>query len=283
MERTTPGSVRKARMPTGSSVSQMKESEEMTFLVTSFNCADFLENCIESVLAQTSSRWRILIGDDKSTDESFAIYERYADHPQIDLLFNAENQGTIRTLERLIDASKTDIMGILDSDDALDSHAVEKVLSVYNSQPDAGLVYSNFWYCDALLEPVSLGFSRAIPPGKTCLDVNCISHLKTFRRSAFRKTPGYDVSVSYAEDKDIVLKLEEVTPVYFIDEPLYYYRVLEHSMSHGGNQRAIALEAFKRSKRHARKRRLEKGIAMSWQQTLMARIEHLFSLLVSSR
>ena len=257
-------------------MSQAKESEEMTFLVTSFNNADFLEACIESVLAQTSSRWRILIGDDKSTDDSFAIYERYADHPQIDILYNAENQGKIRTLERLIDASKSDIMGILDSDDALDAHTVEKVLSVYEAQPDAGLVYSNFWYCDALLEPVRLGFSRAIPPGKACLDVDSISHHTTFRRSAFRKTPGYDVSVSYAEDKDIILKLEEVAPVYFIDEPLYYYRVLEHSMSHGGKQRAIARASFRRCKRHARKRRLENGITMSWQQMLMARVERLF-------
>ena len=51
-----------------------------------------------------------------------------------------------------------------------------------------------------------------------------VGHLKMFQHSAYAKTAGLDPSILYAEDRDLVYKMEEVTPFVFIDQALYKHR-----------------------------------------------------------
>lgn len=50
----------------------------ISILVTNFNKAPYLRECLDSVLAQTYSNWECVIVDDHSTDESWYILEGYA-------------------------------------------------------------------------------------------------------------------------------------------------------------------------------------------------------------
>ena len=42
------------------------------------NTADYLEDCLESILKQTLTNWELLIVDDGSTDESQKLVQKYA-------------------------------------------------------------------------------------------------------------------------------------------------------------------------------------------------------------
>jgi len=231
--------------------------EKISILIPNYNKGRFLRRCIDSIFQQTSQDWEIYIVDDNSTDHSRAILQDYANHPKIHLSFNSQNLGCAASLHQLILQSKNDIVCFLGSDDGLASTCVEEVLKFYREHPNAGFVYTNFFVCDSELRKQNPGWSRALPKGKTSLEVDCISALQTFRRSIYLKTPGLNTKLKGAVDKDLILKLEEVATPLHIPKPLYLYRSLPHSLSRGSNFQE-ALNGYGIAKQEARKRRSKK-------------------------
>ena len=57
-----------------------------------------------------------------------------------------------------------------------------------------------------------------------------VSHFKVFTRDAYNKTDGY-TEFRRSVDKDIVLKLEEVTKLKYVDKVLYDYRIHKKNIS----------------------------------------------------
>jgi glycosyltransferase involved in cell wall biosynthesis len=246
----------------------------MTLLLANYNNGQYLSQCLDSVLAQTSSRWHCIVLDDASTDHSREIYAKYADEPRIRVEYNPKNLGLIGTLKRLISMAETDIVGILDPDDALVPEAVETILSAYELNPQAGFIYSNFWYCDADLKMLRPGFCRPIPSSKSSLDMDCVSHFKTFRKTVYDGTAGYDEAILYAEDKDLVLKMEEAAPIVHVEPLLYLYRLLPSSQSHGP-KRKVGKRSYALARRRARQRRANQGYPMSPMQRLLRFLDGL--------
>ena len=110
---------------------------EITYLVANYNNGCFIKDCLESLHAQTSPAWHCLIGDDGSTDDSVALMQPWL-NAQIELVVNERNLGKSLTLARLIERSPTDIVGILDPDDALYPEATALVLQAYQQHDQVG-------------------------------------------------------------------------------------------------------------------------------------------------
>ena len=90
----------------------------ITYLVANYNNGKYIRECLDSLHAQSSSAWHCLIGDDNSTDDSLNVIKSCLNE-KIEVIENHENLGKSRTLARLVDQASTDIVGILDPDDAL--------------------------------------------------------------------------------------------------------------------------------------------------------------------
>lgn len=205
--------------------------EKITYLVANYNNGNYIDDCIASLHNQTSPHWQCIICDDKSKDDSLARIRPLLNE-KVCLLTNEQNIGYTGTVTKLIAHAKTDIVGILDPDDALEPAATAAVLQAYQEHPQVGFVYTNFtFYNEALTYITAAGCSCAILPGYTSLETGFVSHLKTFRRHAYQQTAGYDERFLYAEDRDLIYKLEEVTPFYFLNVALYKYRHVAHSQS----------------------------------------------------
>jgi glycosyltransferase involved in cell wall biosynthesis/Flp pilus assembly protein TadD len=233
------------------------EATGITILVACHDLGELINDCVDSLVLQTDPHWRCVIVDDASNDATARMLQS---HPIIQrddrfrLLTNAENRGYIETLRQLIEAAETDIVGILDGDDALAPDAVSEVLAAYR-RVDSGFIYSNFHVCDALLRPLGVGFCRELRSGQTIVEMNCASHFKTFRRSAYYQTDGFDHDILYAEDKDLVYKLEEVTKPYFVDKPLYNYRTGRGEAQSSGERGETGRRNMQRAIENARSRR----------------------------
>ena len=228
---------------------------EITYLVSNYNKGLYIADCLASLHAQTCPDWRCLICDDKSTDDSLARIRPWLSD-KIQLLQNDQNQGVIYTLGRLIAAAPTDIVGVLDADDALYPEATGLILDAYAKHPTVGFVYSNFTrYSADLVTPLGSGFGRALPPGRTSLACDFVSAIRTFRVSVYQRTVGIDAAPLYAEDRDLVYKMEEVTPFFCIEQEIYKYRLLPHSQSHEPYTRKIAQQSHRRAYLNALDRR----------------------------
>jgi len=109
-----------------------REEKKISILVPNFNKALFLEDCIKTILEQTSERWSLYIRDDASTDNSREILKQFEQHPKVFISFNEQNLGCAATLHDLIQLSKNDIVCYLGSDDGLTCTCVEEILNFSN-------------------------------------------------------------------------------------------------------------------------------------------------------
>ncbi|MFA7245499.1 MAG: glycosyltransferase [Candidatus Magasanikbacteria bacterium] len=228
---------------------------EFSILMANYNNAKYLKQAIESVLNQTYINWELIIVDDCSVDNSVDIIKKYLKDSRIIFLKHKKNIGYVGVLKKMISLASSDLIGILDSDDALKKKAVEEVVSCYLKMPEIGMVYTQFQYCDKDLNPVKNGYCQEVSISKSTLDCDVVSHFKTFKKSVYLKTEGYNEFIIYAEDKDLVFKLEEVTKMFFLDKILYDYRVLENSQGNDKKKSFRRLISLIKARKQAYKRR----------------------------
>ena len=233
---------------------QSPPAEQITYLIANYNHAALIGDCIDSLKAQTDSRWLALIADDGSTDDSVECIKSRLDD-RICLLENNENLGYIRTLERLIGEATTDIVAILDADDALEPEATRELLRAYATNPDAVLVYSRFAEYDQSLARQRGVYGNPIRDSGTAIIDGPLGAIRSFRRTGYAKTDGLDRSMLYAEDRDLVYKLEELAPPVFIDRVLYRYRSVPRSHARDPDKREIGIRSTRVARRAALVRR----------------------------
>lgn len=203
----------------------------ISVIMANYNNGKYIAEAIESVLNQSFEDWELVIIDDGSTDNSVDVIKRYVENERINFLQHDNNKGYIASLKRLTDETKADILLILDSDDALTDDALDLVFKTYSDHPDCGFVYSNFVFCDEFLNSKKIGDCCFVPDNKSNLNQVYTVALRSFKKYFYSLSAGYDEEILYAEDRDIIFKLEEVTKFYFIDKVLYKYRRLPNSQT----------------------------------------------------
>lgn len=225
------------------------------FLCSNYNNGLYLRQCIDSLLNQDSPHWMLYIRDDGSTDDSQSLIQEYSD-PRIVAEVDPQNRGLIQSHLRLMQLAKTKYIAILDPDDALQPGAVSHMLSEWRLHPTAAIIYSNFLLCDENLVPLCEGWSRPLKEGESNLTNQSIGHLRSFSRTAYDATTGFDLRYLYAEDFDLLYRLEEVGEVVYVNRTLYRYRQLPNSHSHHPVKKALGLLNRIESQYDAFRRRL---------------------------
>lgn len=228
--------------------------ERITYLIANHNLSAYVGECLASLRQQTNPNWLAVIVDDASTDDSVAAIGRFLE-PRVRLLVNARNLGYVGTLRRLIAEATTDIVAILDADDTVTPDATQRLLDAYDANMNAGFVYSRFATYDSTLSTRARVDGAAIPTGGTALHDGVVGAIRSFRRSVYARTAGLDESMRFAEDRDLVYKLEEVTRPVFIDAVLYHYRDLPTSQSRDPAKRESGAINTRRARRAAIHRR----------------------------
>ena len=106
-----------------------KEDLSIGILIPVYNVADYVEECIESILTQIDTRASILIMNDASTDNSTAIIKRFENHPQVQIFDAPHNRGLSATRNALFDMAQTEYIWFIDSDDVMYEGAYKSVMS----------------------------------------------------------------------------------------------------------------------------------------------------------
>lgn len=101
---------------------------KVSVLVAVYNTADYLPQCLDSLLAQTVTDIEVLCVDDGSTDASPAILQQYAERDQrIKPTFLKENTGLAHARNVALRQATGEYVCFVDSDDWLARDALEKV------------------------------------------------------------------------------------------------------------------------------------------------------------
>jgi glycosyltransferase involved in cell wall biosynthesis len=113
----------------------------VTIVTPSYNQARFLEATIRSVLEQDYPRIEYLVVDGASTDGSVEIIQRYAN--RLAWWVSEKDSGQPEAINKGLQRARGEFVGWLNSDDIYLPGAVTAAVKVFQSQPEAGLVYGD--------------------------------------------------------------------------------------------------------------------------------------------
>ncbi|MBR3287385.1 MAG: glycosyltransferase [Bacteroidales bacterium] len=212
----------------------MEQTPLFSVLIANYNNGCYLQEAIDSVLAQDYKNWEIVIVDDKSTDSSSEIYDRYKDDDRFHVYYNELNFGAGYTKHKCAEMAKGEICGFVDPDDKLAvSDALSTMVNTHLQNPDVSMVYSGYYQTDENLAVKKEVHGTVVAQGTSSLE-SCtwpFKHFVSFKKAAYDRTVGVDTLMKRAVDYDMYYKLEEVGKIMHIDRLLYTYRKNPHSIS----------------------------------------------------
>lgn len=103
--------------------------EKVSIIVPVYNVEKYIESCIQSILNQTYDNWELILINDGSVDKSEDICQSFVNRDQRIILVSQENRGVSAARNVGIAKSTGEYIIFLDSDDELESNAVEIMLS----------------------------------------------------------------------------------------------------------------------------------------------------------
>lgn len=108
-----------------------------------FNGADYLEEAVTSLQAQTYQNIEIIISDNHSDDETPAIAQALCDQdPRVRLSRTDHNIGAARNFNRVVDLARGDVFMWANHDDLWAPTYVERCLEALQKNPSCVLAYA---------------------------------------------------------------------------------------------------------------------------------------------
>lgn len=107
-----------------------------------YNCADTLEEALDSLLAQTYQDFEVIMCDDGSVDQTVHVAQKYVDtYPnKFVLIKNQSNLGLNKTLNRCLKIAKGTYIARMDGDDISLPMRFEKQVVALETHPEFALV-----------------------------------------------------------------------------------------------------------------------------------------------
>ncbi len=112
----------------------------VSVIIPVYNSELYLEESIQSVLAQTYQPLEILIINDGSTDGSESVAMKFA---QQTIYLYQSNQGAAAARNRGIKKSSGEFLAFLDADDLWESDKIAKQMDILEQEADLDMVFGN--------------------------------------------------------------------------------------------------------------------------------------------
>ncbi|MDQ7832278.1 MAG: glycosyltransferase [Desulfovibrionaceae bacterium] len=204
------------------------------------NGSDFIEQTIRSVLSQTFQDWRLVIKDNRSTDDTPAIVARYLHDPRIVWMQHPQDLGSVGNYNSCLTDIPTKYYLILSHDDYLrDPTALEKAHAVMEAHPDVVKVHCDMLFVDGSDRPIMpRRFRRS---GRMANDAVARASILTTRnlfgiplliRSEAVGQTRYDPELYHTADVDFSIALGRGRDMYHIPEQLIALRLHSRNNTH---------------------------------------------------
>ena len=132
---------------------------KVTILMAVYNTAQYLPQCLDSLLAQTMGDFQVICVDDASTDDSLKVLESYAQrNPRIKVISLSENHGQAYARNQGLKCAKGTYTCFLDSDDWLGKDALQQVVDAFEQDEaiDCVLFRCRYYYSEDRIEEFSM-------------------------------------------------------------------------------------------------------------------------------
>ena len=197
----------------------------ISVVIPGYNGAQFIQEALESVLAQTRLPQEIIVVDDASTDGTPDLVESFAKGAPLSvrlIRLNKNSGGPARPMNVGVDAASADYIALLDQDDVMLPSKVAVSADLLSRYEGAALAFGqrHSWVSGCIIErPESYA---QLPAGPCCLssadalrvlgsgsDGYCYGGAggTTIRKSAWSAISGFDESFRIVWDYDFAIRM----------------------------------------------------------------------------
>lgn len=223
--------------------------KKVSVIIPIFNAEKYLEECLNSIIAQTYNRLDIILVNDGSSDKSLEICNKYELEDKRVRVFTQNNQGVSVARNLGLDYIKGEYVTFSDSDDIWEKSGIEKlVLSIEKNNTDLAVGAYNLYdhikksktkvsYLDKEVYSIK-DYLYFLNRGKTSPFFG--SQCNKLYKKEIVNTVRYQEGVSYAEDYLFNLGiLKKVNTISNVEEVVYNYRLSRENALSGSQAKDI--------------------------------------------
>lgn len=218
--------------------------------VQCYNHEKYIEDALQSVLAQTYENIEVIICDDCSTDRSWEIIQSFMPKLQnrfrkVKIFQNPHNLGVTPTLNKMIERMTGEVTYILSGDDMIAGDYIAEIMQAYKEHPEVSVFVSNGYrveektrYSQIDCSSLTLWYKQSPDFNKETLFErlywqNCVFAIgASIKRIVYDEFGFYDTDICI-EDLEYWLRISKAkeTNFFYIDKPLVFYRQNPNSLS----------------------------------------------------
>ena len=229
----------------------------ISVIIPAYNHENYIQETIKSIINQTYQNIELIILDDGSKDKTWEKIQELKEKCEkrfVRIHFETkENEGTCKTLNKLISLSKGEFIYLIASDDIAKPNAIEKLFNFLESHNDYALCTADSEYIDCNSKECYLDKNENITSDKKQIKYKTFAHyyqnkkrinfnsenfgsymtLYTgnyipngylIRKSIFEKT-GLFKPEAPLEDYYIMMQIAKYSKMKYLDEILFSYRI----------------------------------------------------------
>lgn len=210
----------------------MRNPDSVSVIIPCYNQARFLDEAIDSVLAQRFRNCEIIVVDDGSTDETRLIAESFDQVRYVREI----NRGLASARNVGLKTSNGNYVVFLDADDRLLPNALQNGVESLEARPDCAFAYGHVNLIASDGSP--LPTPRQIPVSENhYLELLRHNYIWTtgavvYRRKVLELVGAFNESLSGSADFDLNARIARLSPVCCADKAVLEYRRHTESMSH---------------------------------------------------
>lgn len=202
----------------------------VSIITPSFNTAKFIGQTIMSVKAQTYTNWEMIIVDDRSTDDTDNVVEKYLDDARIHYIKNDRNSGAAISRNRALAEAKGRWIAFLDSDDLWEPTKLEKQISFMETR-GYSFSYTKYQEMDEQGTPFGVIVGGPQKISKLGMYAYCWPGCLTVMYDADKIGLVQIQDIRKNNDYAIWLQVCKKADCYLLDECLAHYRKRSGSIS----------------------------------------------------
>ena len=223
---------------------------KISVIVPIYNAAQYLEQCLDSIVAQTLKDIEIILIDDGSTDGSSEICKKYLSDSRV-IYYYKENEGLAAARDDGMLRANGEYIGFVDADDWLKPEMYEKMYNAAKSN-DSDIVFCNCQENENghIFNPEMAdgpydreGIKNVILPKTLAYigkhgekrAIRWCNWLRIYKTETLNKNNiRFDRRLRRSQDLQLTYEATLAAQnYYYIAEPLYHNRVVHDSLSRG--------------------------------------------------
>ena len=224
-------------------MASIHEKEVFSLLIMCYNHEKYIEEAIQSALAQTYENIEVIICDDCSTDNSWGIIQLFL--PKLQKRFNRVvafrnscNMGLVKSFNKMIEETRGTVIFCLSGDDMMAENYSADIMQACLECPQASVFVTDGYLVDEDAKyselDISLLTSFYVQKPDFCKDTlferlfwrNCIfAPGVSLRKEVYEKFGLYDAEI-WIEDLEYWLRISRTkeTEFIYLDKKDIYYR-----------------------------------------------------------